>query len=91
MKYHIKTRNWHCKLWVKKLLDISLLFGAGRGDNYNDGDGKYGFDTDSLVSGLLMLGYYKLLSHWSGGWTYIMNTGKFFRKAGITEYNTFYL
>jgi hypothetical protein len=39
--YLVKTRNWHCKRWVKFFLDISHVWGIKRGDYYDDGDGKY--------------------------------------------------
>ena len=74
-RYYVKTRNWNCKRWVHMLLNISILFGAYRGDNYTDGDGKYIFETDSKAQGLAMLRYYLLLERFSGGWTYIREKG----------------
>jgi hypothetical protein len=45
--YFVKTRNWHCKQWVKFFLDISHVWGVKRGDYYDDGDGKYILETSS--------------------------------------------
>lgn len=71
MKYYVKTRNWNCDKRVKKLLDISLKFGAQRGDSYEDEDGKYYFESDSLVKCFAILAYYLTLRRFSGGWTYL--------------------
>jgi hypothetical protein len=71
--YYVKTRNWHCRRWVFNLLSLTLRAGAFRGDSYNDGDGKFGFESKNLFYSLLVFGYFMALSRWSGGWTYIYN------------------
>lgn len=74
-KYLVKTRNWSCKQWVKRLLDVALQFGV-RGYPYPDGDCKYVIETKSrpLAWGLWV--YFLILKPWSGGWTYICRPGR---------------
>jgi hypothetical protein len=74
--YAVKTRNWHCKKWVKFLLDFSEFFGASRCDNYEDGDGKYWIETSSAVKAWGLWLYFMALRKFSGGWTYIVRPGK---------------
>ncbi len=70
--YFIKTRNWHCKKWVFKLLTISYLWGVKRGDSYEDGDGKFCLETNKLLLAWFTWSYFMLLRYFSGGWTYII-------------------
>ena len=70
--YRVKTRNFHCKKAVKKLLDLSALLGVVRGDSYDDGDGKYFLENASLIKAFIVWLYFMALSPWSGGWTYII-------------------
>lgn len=86
-KYFVKTRNWHCNRKVKKLLDISLKFGAYRGDSYTDGDGKYCLDTDSALKAWAVWLYYMILRRWTGGMTYIVRPKKEFT---INPYKSIY-
>ena len=79
--YFTKTRNWHCKRWVKRFLDISHLWGVKRGDFYDDGDGKYYLETFSKMLALLTWHYFMLLGPFSGGWTYIQFKGKFIKNS----------
>lgn len=75
--YRVKTRNWHCKKWVKFFLDISRLWGVKRADYYDDGDGKYILETDFMTFALLTWVYFMLLYPYSGGWTYIWHDGQY--------------
>src|SRR3954470_25014877 len=70
--YFVKTRNWHCRRWVKRFLDISHLWGVRRGDLYEDGDGKYILLTTSKRKAHLTWWYFMLFAEFSGGWTYLM-------------------
>ena len=88
MKYFVKTRNWNCKMTIKRILDISLKFGAQRGDSYEDGDGKYCFESNSIVSSVAVWLFYMSVRHWSGGWTYIQNTSK---NSNLSGYKSIYL
>lgn len=85
MRYFVKTRNWNCNKLIHKLLALAP---CRRGDSYQDGDGKFFFETNSLIIGLLVLFYWLALSHWSGGMTYISDTKKQHR---ANEYKIFYL
>ena len=87
--YHVKTRNWYGNKAAKKLLDLSLKFGATcwPDKDYQGTDKKYFYETNSLSAGLLVLGYYLLLSYWTGGWTYI---AKWNKQPDFT-YKIFYL
>jgi hypothetical protein len=69
--YFVKTRNWHCKRWVKLFLDISKLWGIERGDCYEDGDGKYLIDTNNKFLALFTWYYFMIFYPFSGGWTYV--------------------
>ena len=75
MKHLVKTRNWNRRKGVKRLLDYSLYFGAVRGDDYDDGDGKYILETSNLVKAWAVWVYFMLLCPISGGWTYIVRAG----------------
>ena len=70
--YYVKTRNWHCKKRVFKLLSISRKWGVVRGDSYDDGDGKFILETTDSVIAWLTWCYFMALRHFSGGWTYII-------------------
>ena len=85
MKYLIKTRNWNGKPFIKKLLDLSNV---NHSENYGDNDVKYTFETNSLLKGLVIWLYFMSLRHWSGGWTYIINTN---RKYNLMNYKSIYL
>ena len=74
--YFVKTRNWHCKRWIKYFLNISYLWGVTRGDSYDDGDGKYILITFNKTKALLAWMYFMLFYPYSGGWTYINYQGK---------------
>ena len=69
--YFVKTRNWHGKKNIFKLLCLSHKWGVQRGDSYTDGDGKFCLETTNLFKAFLTLLYFLALGHWSGGWTYI--------------------
>jgi len=73
--YTVKTRNFHCRKWVKSLLDLSHRYGVQRGDSYTDGDGKYILETSSAVKAWSIWAYFILLRRFSGGWTYIVCPG----------------
>jgi hypothetical protein len=75
--YLVKTRNWHCRKWVKFFLDFSHMWGAERADSYDDGDAKYILKTRSMAVAMFTWIYYMLFSHFSGGWTYVHNGEKF--------------
>jgi hypothetical protein len=77
--YFVKTRNWHCRRWVKRLLDISHLWGVRRGDQYEDGDGKYILLTASKRKAHLTWWYFMLFAEFSGGWTYLMHKGDYIK------------
>jgi hypothetical protein len=79
--YFVKTRNWHCKRWVKFFLDISQVWGVKRGDSYDDGDGKYILETSHKVFALITWSYFMLFYPFSGGWTYIRFEEKFLRNS----------
>lgn len=79
--YLVKTRNWHCKRWVKFFLDISHVWGIKRGDYYDDGDGKYIFETSNKLLALLTWSYFMIFYPYSGGWTYIRSEGKFIKNS----------
>ena len=84
MRYYVKTRNFQGKLWVKNLLD-RVAYGS---QDYGDHDVKYGYQTNSLVAALAVLAYFKALSRFSGGWTYIQDQTK---EHNLSEYRMFYL
>jgi len=73
--YDVKTRNWHCRKWVKRLLDLSHKWGVVRGDSYQDGDGKYILSTNNMALAWATWAYFMMLRHFSGGWTYIVRPG----------------
>ena len=75
--FFVKTRNWHCKKWVKALIGISKLWGVKRGDLYEDGDGKYYLETFSEVKAVLTWAYFMALYRFSGGWTYVYHNDKY--------------
>ena len=75
MKYFVKTRNWHCKKWVFRLLSLSHKINTFRLDDYDDGDGKFGYESNSLVKAFLVFCYFFVLRPFSGGWTYIIKDG----------------
>jgi hypothetical protein len=79
--YYVKTRNWHCKSWVKFFLDISYLWGVRRADYYEDGDGKYILETSSKILALMTWGYFMIFYQYSGGWTYIRSEGMFIKNS----------
>lgn len=79
--YFVKTRNWHCKRWVKFFLDISKLWGVKRADYYENGDGKYYLETYSKILAFLAWSYFMIFYPFSGGWTYIRCEGKFIRNS----------
>ena len=74
--YSVKTRNWRCNRFVKRLLDFTLQFGVRRGDDYSDGDAKYLLDTRSPGRAWGIWVYFMMLRPWSGGWTYICRPGR---------------
>jgi hypothetical protein len=86
-KFIVKTRNFNCQKWVKDALKFSYKWGV---DGYfePDNDGKIWLYTDSLVHALFVLAYFKILSPFSGGWTYILNQK---RNHSLAGYKTFYL
>jgi hypothetical protein len=79
--YFVKTRNWHCRRWVKSFLDISHLWGVKRADFYDDGDGKYYLETYSKTLAFLTWHYFMFFEPFSGGWTYIQHEGKFIKNS----------
>jgi hypothetical protein len=79
--YVVKTRNWHCKRWVKALLDISKLWGVERGDIYEDGDGEYYFQTSNKPLALATWYYFMLFYKFSDGWTYVRTQTGFMRNS----------
>jgi hypothetical protein len=79
--YFVKTRNWHCKKWVKLFLDISHVWGTKRGDSYDDGDGKYYLETSSKILALLTWSYFTIFYQFTGGWTYIRREGEFIKNS----------
>jgi hypothetical protein len=87
MKYFVKTRNWNCNKFVHKLIALAP---NERGDGYTDGDGKFYHETNSLIIGLLILLYWKILSYWSGGYTYIIDRIKY-ADGSANDFKTFYL
>ncbi len=74
MKYYVKTRNWHCN---RTIFNLISKVPCARGDSYTDGDGKFYYQSNSLVKAFAVLLYWKILSYWSGGWTYICNEHKY--------------
>lgn len=74
--YRVKTRNWNCSRTVKSYLDLTLKLGVYRGDNYEDGDGKYCFETKNALQAWGIWLYFMALRCFSGGWTYIVRPGK---------------
>jgi len=80
-EYFVKTRNWHCKRWVKFFLDISHVWGVYRGDLYDDGDGKYLLLTTSKHKALATWWYFMLFARFSGGWTYVLHQGKYMKNS----------
>jgi hypothetical protein len=76
--YHVKTRNWHGKKWVLKLLKLTLEFGVISNEHPKDTDAdiKFWLETSSTLKAWTVWAYFMLLKHWSGGWTYICRPGK---------------
>ena len=87
MKYFVKTRNWHCKQWVFNALQWTQRFGVVRGDSYTDGDGKFILETNNTIKAFIIMFYFLILRHFSGGWTYIQREGVHFDG----KYRKFYL
>ena len=83
--YLVKTRNWHCKRWVKAFLDVSKTWGVERGDSYDDGDGKYFLRTRSKTVAILTWYYFMLFYKFSGGWTYVNSESGFIRNSDTAE------
>lgn len=77
MKYYVKTRNWYCKMWVRRLLDLSHRWGTLRGDTYRDGDGKFYLETNSKALAVFTWLYFMALVKLTGGWTYCIDTHKY--------------
>ena len=90
MNYFVKTRNWHCKKWVFKLLSYTHKFGVTRGDGYKDGDGKFCLETNKPLKAWLVWLYFILLSRSSGGWTYITRGDKFNGFTGQFKHKSIY-
>ena len=67
--YEIRTRNWHCRRWVKRLLEIAP---SQRGDSYDDGDAKLYVKTSNAARAWLTWSWWMILKPLSGGWTYII-------------------
>ena len=85
MKYQVKTRNWHCKKFVHNLIAFAP---HERGDSYEDGDGKFFYESNSLIKALPVWLWWMLLRKWSGGWTYITDDTN---KLNVGTYKSFYL
>jgi hypothetical protein len=79
--YLVKTRNWHCKRWVNCFLAISHLWGVKRADYYDDGDGKYIFETPIKLLALFTWHYFMIFYPYSGGWTYVRSEGEFIKNS----------
>jgi hypothetical protein len=79
--YFVKTRNWHCKRWVKFFLDLSRMRGVKRADCYEDEDGKYVFETANKMLALFTWRYFMIFYRYSGGWTYVHRAGMFIRDS----------
>jgi hypothetical protein len=79
--YLVKTRNWHCKRWVKIFLNISKAWGVQRGDSYEDGDGKYYLQTRSKPLAIATWYYFMLFYKVSGGWTYVHGPKGFLKNS----------
>lgn len=77
-------------MWVRKLLDISHLWGVLRGDSYDDGDGKFYLETNSFIKALATLGYFMLWSKLTGGATYMVDNYRHPRLE-LQERRRFYL
>jgi hypothetical protein len=86
--YEAKTRNWHCRSWVRKLLDLTKKIGVQKDGEWEDNDGKYWFESNNLPLCFIVWCYFKALSHWGGGWTYIRNN---YKKNAMNDYKNFYL
>lgn len=69
--YKVKTRNWHCKKWVLRLLQFTCKFTV-KCNVYDDGDGKFWLETSNGFKAWMIWVYFMLLRHFSGGWTYIV-------------------
>ena len=72
--YFIKTRNWHGKRWVLKLLRFSTKWGVNGYMLYDefDPDKKFILETPNPITAWLTWGYFVALRYFSGGWTYII-------------------
>ncbi len=90
-KYFVKTRNYKCRMWVRKILDISHLWGTCRGDSYDDGDGKFYLETNNLLLALVTFGYFMALRPLTRGWTYILNTQTKMDEFENAHYKSIYL
>ena len=66
--YTIKTRNWNNKKPIAKMLNLITRYDL---KYQTDFDIKFIYRTNSLLKGLLVLLYFKLLQPFSWGWTYI--------------------
>ena len=87
--YHVKTRNWYAKPWVRKLLDLTPDVSIDCPRNPADHDVKYSFDgTSARVAWLVWL-YWQALKPFSGGWTYIIRPGFNFA-LGLKGYKSIY-
>ena len=76
MKYRVKTRNWNCRLWVLKVLQLSERWGVSRCDSYKDGDGKFYIETPRPIKAWLTWAFFMLMAGRSGGWTYLIRPGR---------------
>lgn len=86
--YEVKTRNWNCNKAVRKLLDLTKIFGVEKDGEWKDNDGKYWFNSNNLLFCFIVWVLFKSLSPWSGGWTYIRNN---YKKYQMNDYKNFYL
>ena len=90
MEYFVKTRNWHCKKWVFKLLAYTHKFDVERVDSYEDGDGKFCLETNKPLKAWLIWFYFMCISPFSGGWTYITRGDKFNGFRGMLKSKSIY-
>ena len=66
----VKTRNWNGHRWVAIYLTLLAKLTGISYTRSNDHDNKYFADTTATKGIIFWLGA-MLVSHFSGGWTYI--------------------
>jgi hypothetical protein len=85
-KYLVKTRNWHSRQFTHHLIALAP---HERMDFYTDSDGKFIYQSNSLIKSLLVWAYWQALAPWSKGWTYIINQHKYHSVGN--DYKSMYL